>query len=68
MRVEVTVNGQAREFRAGTTLAELVAAVTELAAGAAAAVNGEVVPRRCWTGIQLRDGDRVEVVTAVQGG
>ena len=68
MRVEVTVNGEAREVPAGTTVAELVAAVTELAAGVAAAVNDEVVPRRCWPGTQLRDGDRVEVVTAVQGG
>jgi sulfur carrier protein len=66
--VEVTVNGKPREVPAGTTVAELVAAVTGLTAGVAAAVNGEVVPRRCWPGAQLRDGDRVEVVTAVQGG
>lgn len=68
MSVEVTVNGQAREVPAGTTVAELVTAVTELATGVAAAVNGEVVPRRGWPGTQLRDGDQVEVVTAVQGG
>jgi sulfur carrier protein len=66
--VEVTVNGEAREVAAGTTVAELVAAVTELTAGVAAAVNGEVVPRRCWQGIQLHGGDQVEVVAAVQGG
>jgi sulfur carrier protein len=66
--VEVTVNGEAREVPAGTTVAELVAAATELTAGVAAAVNGEVVPRRRWPGTQLRDGDQVEVVTAVQGG
>ena len=68
MSVRVTVNGEARELPAGTTVAELVAAVTELTAGVAAAVNGEVVPRRCWAGTKLRDGDQVEVVTAVQGG
>ena len=45
-----------------------MAAVTDLATGVAAAVNGEVVPRRSWPGTQLRDGDQVEVVTAVQGG
>jgi sulfur carrier protein len=66
--VEVMVNGQPREVAAGTTVAQLVAAVTDLATGVAAAVNGEVVPRRSWPGTQLRDGDRVEVVTAVQGG
>ena len=31
-------------------------------------VNGEVVPRGAWAGSPLRDGDQVEVVTAVQGG
>jgi sulfur carrier protein len=66
--VEVTVNGRSREVPAGTTVADLVAAVTELAAGVAAAVNGEVVPRGRWPATQLRAGDRVEVVTAVQGG
>jgi sulfur carrier protein len=66
--IRVTVNGQPREFPAGTTVSELVAAVTELATGVAAAVNGEVVPRGSWPGTRLRDGDRAEVVTAVQGG
>jgi sulfur carrier protein len=42
--------------------------ITELATGVAAAVNGEVVPRRSWPAMLVRDGDRVEVVTAVQGG
>jgi sulfur carrier protein len=66
--VEVTVNGQPREIPAGTTLGHLVATVTELTTGVAAAVNGEVVPHRSWAGTLLGDGDRVEVVTAVQGG
>ena len=68
MSVRVTVNGRPREFPAGTTVAELVATVTGLATGVAAAVNGEVVPRRSWPGTQLHGGDQVEVVTAVQGG
>ena len=68
MTVQVTVNGQPREVPAGSTVGQVVATVTDLAAGVAAAVNGEVVPRRCWAGTRLRDGDRVEVVTAVQGG
>jgi sulfur carrier protein len=31
-------------------------------------VNGEVVPRSQWAEVALRDGDRVEVLTAAQGG
>jgi sulfur carrier protein len=36
--------------------------------GVAVAVNDEVVPRRAWSATALADGDRVEVLTAVQGG
>jgi sulfur carrier protein len=68
MTVRVTVNGEPREVPAGMTVEPLIATVTEFATGVAAAVNGEVVPRRSWAGTLLRDGDRVEVVTAVQGG
>jgi sulfur carrier protein len=65
--VRVTVNGEPRELPAGTTVAGLVASLGGQAGGVAVAVNGEVVPRGGWAAA-LRDGDRVEVVTAVQGG
>ncbi|HCU93234.1 MAG TPA: thiamine biosynthesis protein ThiS [Actinobacteria bacterium] len=68
MSVQVIVNGEPHEVPAGTTVQQMVATVTELVSGVAAAVNGEVVPRRAWGGTLLSDGDRVEVVTAVQGG
>lgn len=38
------------------------------AKGIAIAVNDRVAPRSKWTDIQLGDGDRVEIVTARQGG
>jgi sulfur carrier protein len=66
--VNVTLNGESREVRPGTTVAELVSLLTEQTAGVAAAVNGEVLPRRAWAGTSLADRDQVEVVTAVQGG
>lgn len=37
-------------------------------AGVAVAVNAAVVPRYRWPTWLLRDGDVVDVVTAVQGG
>jgi sulfur carrier protein len=64
----VTVNGDQRELAAGTTLAEVVAQLTESPKGVAAAVDGTVVPRRAWPGTVLAAGSLVEVVTAVQGG
>jgi sulfur carrier protein len=68
MTIDVIVNGESREVPTGTSVGQLVATVTDLATGVAAAVNGEVVPRRAWAGTLLGDSDRVEVVTAVQGG
>ena len=68
MTIHVIVNGKRRGVPGDTTVGELVAMVTELATGVAAAVNGEIVPRRSWPATLVSDGDQVEVVTAVQGG
>ncbi|RAY13089.1 thiamine biosynthesis protein ThiS [Actinomadura craniellae] len=66
--MQVIVNGTPREVPAGTTVAALVSAVTTAAAGVAAALNDEVVPRALWTETAVREADRLEVLTAVQGG
>jgi len=66
--VQVKLNGEPRELPDGSTIAQAIAALTAAATGVAAAVNGEVVPRGSWAATLLRDGDQVEVVTAVQGG
>src|ERR1700677_4109849 len=68
VNIQVKLNGEPRELPGGTTMAQAVAGLTPAAAGVAAAVNGEVVPRGSWAATPLRDGDQVEVVTAVQGG
>lgn len=52
----------------GTALDTLVAELTAAPSGVAAAVNETVVPRGRWSATTLADGDRVEVLTAVQGG
>ena len=62
------VNGDARELPPGATLADLVTQLVPSPKGVAAAVDGEVVPRRAWPDTPLIDGSVVEVVTAVQGG
>lgn len=64
----VSVNGEPREVPDGTTLDRLVATFTQAPSGVAAAVNETVVPRTQWPATPLGDGDRVEVLTAVQGG
>ena len=66
----VVVNGTAREFEPGTTVADLVSELAgdPAAKGVATALNGAVVPRGRWRLLELQDGDRVEILTAVQGG
>jgi sulfur carrier protein len=66
--ITVTVNGEPRALPASVALAEVVAAMTVAPSGVAAALNETVVPRGRWAGTSLADGDRVEILTAVQGG
>ena len=68
MSVQVKLNGEPRDLPDGSTVAQAVTALTAAASGVAAAVNGDVVPRGSWAATPLRDGDQVEIVTAVQGG
>ena len=64
----LTVNGDPRDLPPGSTLADRVTPLVPSPQGVAAAVNGEVVPRRAWPDTPLAEGWVVEVVTAVQGG
>ncbi|NLU67652.1 sulfur carrier protein ThiS [Streptomyces sp. HNM0574] len=66
--LDVSVNGEVRRVPAGVTLDRLVATLSTAPSGVAAAVNEAVVPRGQWAGLRLAEGDRVEVLTAVQGG
>ncbi|MEV6951390.1 sulfur carrier protein ThiS [Streptomyces sp. NPDC051183] len=68
LSVSVSVNGEPREVAAGTTLDTVVAALTTAPSGVAAALNETVVPRGQWPATAVGDGDRVEILTAVQGG
>ncbi|UQI44047.1 sulfur carrier protein ThiS [Streptomyces sp. HU2014] len=67
-QVGISVNGENRAIPAGLTLDTLVGSLTTARGGVAAAVNEAVVPRGQWSATTLGAGDRVEVLTAVQGG
>ncbi|MQS11871.1 sulfur carrier protein ThiS [Streptomyces kaniharaensis] len=64
----LTVNGEPRLVPATTTLAEVVATLSAANSGVAAALNEAVVPRSSWSQTPLSAGDRIEILTAVQGG
>ncbi len=66
----VVLNGDDRALPEGATVAD---AVRETGAapdgrGLAVALGGEVVPRGEWQVRELREGEQVEVLHAVQGG
>lgn len=66
----VEVNGEPLELEPAAT----VAAVVERTGaggdrrGVAVAVDGEVIPRSAWKNTRLNDGQRIEVLGAIQGG
>ena len=65
----ITVNGEPRD-RDGATIVELLSdlGVEDRARGVAVAVNGEIVPRAQWSLHRVDTGDRVEALSAMQGG
>ena len=66
----VLLNGESHALPEGATAADAVRAtgVPEGCRGVAVALDGEVVPRGEWDGTELSEGERVEVLRAVQGG
>jgi sulfur carrier protein len=68
--VNIVLNGERRELneRANVRDAVTAAGAPHEGRGVAVALDGEVVPRGRWDDIPLLDGQRVEVVQAVQGG
>lgn len=67
--MDVVVNGEPRALPTDATVASAVRRLgIGTGRGVAVAVNDEVVTRAAWETTRLSPGDRVEVLTAVQGG
>jgi sulfur carrier protein len=67
----ISVNGEPWRIRRGATVYEVLADSgldPDEVRGVAVAVNDEVVRRESWATTVVRDGDRLEIVTARQGG
>ena len=64
------VNGEPRDVPEGSTIEDLLRLLGRDPAtpGVAVAVNEAVVRRADWAATALAEGDRVELVTASQGG
>jgi sulfur carrier protein len=68
--MKIRVNGEEREFGELRTVADLLREmqIDPAQGGIAVAVNQDVVTRARLSEAPVRDGDRVEIVHAVQGG
>lgn len=71
--MKLTVNNEERTYDTGTTVESVVRELIApegggVPGGIAVAVNDEVVRRPAWAATPLGAGDRVDVLTAVQGG
>jgi sulfur carrier protein len=68
--MRVVLNGEPRDLRDGSMASDAVEAsgAQPDGRGVAVAVDGEVVPRGAWTSTELREGQQIEVLRAVQGG
>ena len=64
----VVLNGERQELADPANVTEAVAAAGAPDRGVAVAVDGEVVPRAAWERTPLAEGQKVEVLQAVQGG
>ncbi len=66
----VVLNGDRRQLRDGARVVDAVAAsgASQSGRGVAVAIDGDVLPRLQWDAVILREGQRIEVVQAVQGG
>ncbi|HKN97954.1 MAG TPA: sulfur carrier protein ThiS [Pseudonocardiaceae bacterium] len=66
--MKAVVNGEEWELADGTTVEDVLRRLGVPETGIAVACRGEVVPRPSWSDTPVRDGDQIEVLTAVQGG
>jgi len=66
--VIIALNGEQIALGPGATVKTVVEQLASGAAGIAVALNGEVVPRSAWASTELGANDRVEVLSAAQGG
>lgn len=68
--VSIRINGDVRDIAESTSLTELVRSLGRDpdTPGVAIAVNDAVVRRALWDETLLASGDRVEIITASQGG
>jgi sulfur carrier protein len=66
--MNIFLNGESKEFREGTCMADLIEELALTGRRFAVEVNAELVPRSRFTEHRLNPDDRIEIIQAVGGG
>ena len=66
--IQIQVNGEARAWRGGATVADLLQALEIKAERVAVELNLEILDRTVFAQRPLKDGDRVEILGFIGGG
>ena len=66
--LHITLNGEARQIAAGSTVLNLLEELGFVGKRLAVERNGEIVPKGLHAGTPLAEGDALEIVVAVGGG
>lgn len=66
--MKVFVNGEAKEIQKPFILSALIEEFSLSVQGIAIEVNKEVVRKRDWSSLEIREADRIEIVHLVGGG
>jgi thiamine biosynthesis protein ThiS len=66
--ITLTVNGEKRQLPAETDLVGFLKEMDVDVRLVAVAHNGDVIPRKDYGSVRLRDGDTLEIVRMVGGG
>ena len=66
--MQITINGENREIKEGTSLAELIKELGLDGKVMAAAINMQIVKQDKWEETLLAEGDKIELLDFVGGG
>lgn len=66
--IRIQVNGEARDWRSGATVADLLRELEVKAERVAVELNLEILDRGAFAQRPLQDGDRVEILGFIGGG
>ena len=67
-RMKLIINGDERSFEAPLTLQGLIEQLGMKSDRVAVELNREIAQRSQWASVELKDGDRLEIVHFVGGG